>query len=56
MVSTLEASGSDFVVGSLRQLAAGELVEPAFLRAAHREQRLRIRIDELPEILRNVFA
>lgn len=56
LVSTLTDSGSDFVVGSLRRHVNGELVEPPFLSSAHRRRRVAIRIDDLPEILRNVFV
>lgn len=56
LVSTLTDSGSDFVVGSLQRRVGGELVEPPFLRSAHRRRRIAIRIDDLPEIMRNVFS
>lgn len=56
LVSTLEETGSDFVVGSLQRLVAGQLVGLPFLQAAHRQRRMGITIDDLPEIMRNVFA
>ncbi len=56
MVSTLDASGSDFVVGSVQQLVGGELVEPEFLRAGVSERRIGVRAEEVPAITRNVFA
>lgn len=55
MVSTLEESHSDFVVGSLKRLAAGQLTEPLWLRRVHAQRRLGITVDELPQILPNVF-
>jgi CDP-glycerol glycerophosphotransferase len=56
MVDTLLDSGSDFAVGSVRRLVDGRQFEPPFLQEPHRRRRLGIRIDDLPEILRNVFA
>ncbi len=56
LVSTLAQSGSDFAVGSLHHLRDGNLIEPPFLRHAHRQRRLGITIDDLPEVMRNVFA
>ncbi len=56
MVSTLDESGSDFVVGSAEQLVDGERSELGFIRLAHRERRLGIKVEDLPEVTRNVFA
>ncbi len=56
MVSTLDESGSDFVVGSVLQGVPGDAVEPAWLRPVHRQRRLGIRADDLPEVISNVFA
>jgi len=56
MVSTLAESGSDFVVGSVQQLEAGELVEPAFIRRGVERRRIGITASDEPWILRNVFA
>lgn len=56
LMSTLAQSGSDFAVGSLHHLRDGDLIEPPFLRSAHRQRRLAITIDDLPEVMRNVFA
>lgn len=55
MMSTLEGSGSDFVVGSLLRLLDGERVEPPWIRRAHAQRRLGVTLEELPEILVNVF-
>lgn len=56
MVSTLDESGSDLVVGSVQQQIAGELSEPAFLRRAHRQRLIGVTLEEHPEAMRNVFA
>ncbi len=55
MMSTLEASGSDFVVGSLVRFVAGERIEPPWIRRAHARRRLGTTLEEHPEILINVF-
>ncbi len=55
MVTTLQASGSDFVVGSLLRLVDGEHVQPPWIRRAHAQRRVAITLDEFPEILVNVF-
>lgn len=56
MVSTLDASGSDFVVGSVQQLVDGDLMEPDFLRAGLSERRIGVQARDVPAITRNVFA
>ncbi|MBA2559374.1 MAG: glycosyltransferase, partial [Propionibacteriales bacterium] len=56
MVSTLQHSGSDFVVGSLELLVDGRLVEPRWIRRAHLQRRLGVTLEEMPPIMRNVFA
>jgi CDP-glycerol glycerophosphotransferase len=56
MVGTLDETGSDFVVGSLLQGVPGDAVEPLWLRPAHQERRLGIRVDDHPEVIHNVFA
>lgn len=56
MVSTLDESGSELVVGSVQQQIDGKLVEPAFLRRAHRQRLLGVTLEEHPEAMRNVFA
>lgn len=55
MMATLEQSGSDFVVGSLVRLVDGERVEPPWIKRAHARRRLGVTLEELPEILVNVF-
>ncbi len=56
MISTLERSGSDFVVGSVQQLIGSDLVVPEFLRAGVSERRIGVRAGDVPPITRNVFA
>ena len=57
MVRTLESTGSDFVVGGLRRFEQGVKAQtPPWVKQVHRAQRLRIRLDDHPDILRNVFA
>jgi CDP-glycerol glycerophosphotransferase len=56
LLETLVESGSDFAVGSVQRDIDGRVFEPPFLREAHRRRRIGIRIDDLPELQRNVFA
>jgi CDP-glycerol glycerophosphotransferase len=56
MLSTVESSGSDFVVGSVQQLIGDDLVEPEFLRTGVAQRRLGVRAADVPAITRNVFA
>lgn len=57
MVRTLEDTGSDFVVGGLRRFEEGVKPQtPPWVKQTHRRQRLHIRLDDYPDILRNVFA
>ncbi len=57
MVRTLESTGSDFVVGGLRRFEQGLKPQtPPWVKQTHRLQRLNIRLDDHPDILRNVFA
>lgn len=55
-VATLDESGSDFVVGSMQRLTDGELQQPPFLRRLHRRRRLRLSINEQPEMISNLYA
>lgn len=56
MVQTLRATGSDFVVGSVAKQAHGRLRVPPWIAALHRQQRLRLTIDDAPEIITNIFV
>ncbi|MCU1535780.1 MAG: hypothetical protein JWP82_131 [Humibacillus sp.] len=56
MVSCLSDSGSDFVVGNLeRRTVRGSWV-PAWAQEVHRRDRIGLRLDDLPEVLADVFA
>lgn len=56
MVSTLDATGSDFVVGAVQQRVSGKVVDMPYIRRIHDQRRLKISIDDFPQIIRNVFA
>ncbi len=56
MLTALEASGSDFVTGSLLRWAGPELSEPRWMHRLHNPRRSGIRAGEHPEILGDVFA
>lgn len=56
MVEALVASGSDFVTGSILRWERGGMEEPPWMRRLHAQGRRRIRAEEHPEILGDVFA
>ena len=56
LVSTLDGSGSDFVVGSVLRLTHTGTTELPWLRPLHAQRRLGITAADFPPILRNVFA
>lgn len=57
MVSTLERTGSDFVVGALTRLRHGKVVPPDdWVKEVHAEDREGIRLADFPDILKNVFV
>ena len=56
MVSTLERTGSDFVVGKLVRDRDGVKSAMPLMRRNHERQRLAITLEEMPEILADVFA
>jgi glycosyltransferase involved in cell wall biosynthesis len=57
MVSVLDESGSDFVVGGVaRNFGSGPPSMSARQRARHEMRRLAITVDDFPEILGDVFA
>ncbi|WP_370865113.1 glycosyltransferase family 2 protein [Nocardioides agariphilus] len=56
LASSLVASGSDFVTGSIVRWEDGRLDEPPWMRRLHRERRTRIEAREHPEVLGDVFA
>jgi glycosyltransferase involved in cell wall biosynthesis len=55
MLRQLTRTGSDFVTGSVARWEGDQLVEPPWMRRLHR-QRMDVVIDDLPEILGDVFA
>jgi glycosyltransferase involved in cell wall biosynthesis len=56
LAGALEASGSDFVTGSVARWESGQLVEPPWMRRLHRRRRSHIEAREHPEVLGDVFA
>ena len=56
MVRSLQRSGSDFAVGSFKREEGGRLRERIWARRVHANRRLGTTIDEVPEVLANVFA
>jgi glycosyltransferase involved in cell wall biosynthesis len=56
MLSTLEASNSDFAVGSAKRNFATGLQQPPWLRRVHRERRIAVTLNEFPAILGNAVA
>jgi CDP-glycerol glycerophosphotransferase len=56
LAGTLEASGSDFVTGSVARWEDAGLHEPPWMRRLHRDRRTGIIAREHPEILGDVFA
>lgn len=56
LLSTLEESSSDFVVGSVQRPVDGALVEAPFMRALHRQRRLGLAIDDKPEMITDCFV
>lgn len=57
MVSTLERTGSDFVVGALTRLRHGKVMPPDdWVKEVHAEDREGIRLVDFPDILKNVFV
>lgn len=56
MVSSLQRSGSDFVVGTMRREQGSRRWTPKWAQSAHREDRFGITIENHPEILLDVFA
>jgi CDP-glycerol glycerophosphotransferase len=55
LLKQLTRTGSDFVSGSVARWEGDDLVEPSWMRRLHR-QRMDLVIDDLPEILGDVFA
>ena len=55
LLRQLRRTGADFVAGSVARWEGDRLVEPPWMRRLHR-QRMDLVIDDLPEILGDVFA
>src|SRR3954468_8031129 len=55
LLRQLTRTGADFVTGSVARLEGSDLVEPPWMRRLHK-QRVDLVIDDLPEILGDVFA
>jgi CDP-glycerol glycerophosphotransferase len=55
LLRQLTRSGADFVTGSVARLEGSALVEPPWMKRLHK-QRMDLVIDDLPEILGDVFA
>ncbi|WP_267784659.1 bifunctional glycosyltransferase/CDP-glycerol:glycerophosphate glycerophosphotransferase [Paenarthrobacter ureafaciens] len=56
MLSTLDASGSDFVVGSLHRLKGGVRSVPNWAQEVHAIDRIAVTLEENTDILQDVFA
>ena len=56
MIHTLDETGSDFVVGTIRRLTDGIRRVPAWAETLHSEPQLGITVTDCPEILQDVFA
>ncbi len=56
MVETLAETGSDFAVGNLRRRQGNRSWVPKWAQDVHREDRLRLTLDDAPEILADVFS
>ncbi|WP_188893748.1 bifunctional glycosyltransferase/CDP-glycerol:glycerophosphate glycerophosphotransferase [Microlunatus endophyticus] len=56
MVRSLQRSGSDFAVGAPWRIANGRKWLPGWAKEVHAEDRFGIRLDDFPDILKDVFA
>ncbi|MGN6751701.1 MAG: CDP-glycerol glycerophosphotransferase family protein [Intrasporangium sp.] len=56
MTQTLGRSGSDFVVGNVERQRGHNAWVPVWARDVHRYDRLRLTLDDYPEILADVFS
>lgn len=56
MIRTLNDTGSDFVVGTIRRLTNGVRRVPDWAEKLHSEPKHGIKIEDCPEILQDVFA
>jgi len=56
MLRTLQETGSDFAVGKLKRVDRGRRFATPRMRENHRVDRHRVTLDEMPQILSDVFA
>jgi CDP-glycerol glycerophosphotransferase len=56
LLGSLQASGSDFVTGSIARWEGDRLLQPPWMRRLHHPARTRIAVEQHPEILGDVFA
>lgn len=56
MLATLDASGSDFAVGTVERNYARGVAQPADLKALHRRRRIGVTLHDFPEMLVDVFV
>ena len=56
LVRSMQRSGSDFSVGSIRRITNGRLSEASWTAVAHRRDRIGITIDDFPAALLDVIA
>lgn len=56
MVDSLVSSGSDFVLGAMHKQINGEYRVPGWMVPLHRTRRTGVCIDDVPEMLPNIFA
>lgn len=55
MVHTLEATGSDLVIGAMAKQMHNVLHVPPWLAGVHRQRRLQVTLGEAPELITNIF-
>ncbi|WP_162529861.1 glycosyltransferase family 2 protein [Nocardioides caldifontis] len=57
LVATLEESGSDLATGAaVRGMRLADAAVPAWIAAVHRERRTRVRLEEFPEVTRDILT
>lgn len=56
MVRSLQASGSDFSIGSVRRTRYGKTSNPPWVQLVHAKDRIAITIDDFPDALQDVIA
>lgn len=56
MIATLTTTGSDFVVGNIRRVQGTRSWVPHWARTVHRTDRFQLTLDDIPEVLQDVFS